>query len=84
MWENEPTRPQREALFQYEVIVGMMQLSDQGEAAWPDLYRKVNVEPLTVTYEEFSAPSGYDPPTIRRILQHLDLDHTIDIPLRGR
>jgi LPS sulfotransferase NodH len=76
---NEPARPQREPVFQYEVIVGMMNLIAQGEAAWLDLYEKLDVEPLTVVYEEFSDPSGYES-TVRRVLEHLDLDHTIDIP----
>jgi hypothetical protein len=39
----------------------------------------VDVEPLTVVYEEFSNPSGYES-TVRRVLEHLDLDHTIDVP----
>ena len=62
-----------------DVIAGMMDLIAQGEAAWMDLYQKLGVEPLTVVYEEFSHPDGYEP-TIRRVLEHLDLDHMIDIP----
>ncbi len=76
---DEPARPQREPVFQYDVIAGMMDLIAQGEAAWMDLYQKLGVEPLTVVYEEFSHPDGYEP-TIRRVLEHLDLDHMIDIP----
>jgi LPS sulfotransferase NodH len=76
---DEPARPQRQPVFQYDVIVGMMDLIAQGEAAWLDLYQKLEVEPLTVMYEEFSNPRGYEP-TIRRVLEHLHLDHTIDIP----
>jgi LPS sulfotransferase NodH len=76
---DEPARPQREPVLQYDVIVGMMDLIAQGEAAWMDLYQKLGVEPVTVVYEEFSHPSGYEQ-TIRRVLEHLHLDHTIDIP----
>jgi trehalose 2-sulfotransferase len=76
---DEPARPQREPVFQFDVIVGMMDLIAQGEAAWLDLYQKLDVEPLIVVYEEFSDPSGYES-TVRRVLEHLDLDHTIDIP----
>jgi LPS sulfotransferase NodH len=76
---DEPARPQREPVFQYDMIVGMMDLIAQGEAAWLDLYQTLDVEPLTVVYEEFSNPSGYES-TVRRVLEHLDLDHTIDVP----
>lgn len=76
---GEPARPQREPVFQYDVIVGMMDLIAQGEAAWMDLYQKLGVNPVVVVYEEFSNPIDYEP-TIRRVLEHLDLDHTIDIP----
>jgi trehalose 2-sulfotransferase len=76
---DEPARPQGEPVFQYDVIVGMMDLIAEGEAAWLDLYRKLDVEPLIVVYEVFSNPSGYET-TIRRVLEHLDLDHAIDIP----
>jgi trehalose 2-sulfotransferase len=76
---DEPARPQREPVFQYDVIVGMMDLIAQGEAAWMDLYQKLGVEPVIVGYEELSHPSGYEQ-TIRRVLEHLDLDHTINIP----
>jgi trehalose 2-sulfotransferase len=76
---NEPARPQREPVFQYDVVVGMMDLIAQGESAWMDLYQRLGVEPVIVVYEEFSDPSGYEP-TIRRVLEPLGLDHTIDIP----
>jgi len=77
--ETEPARPAREPVFQYDVIVGMMDLIAKGEKAWLDLYVKLGVEPLEVVYEDFSTPDGYEL-TVRRVLQHLDLDDTIEIP----
>jgi trehalose 2-sulfotransferase len=77
--EDEPARPQREPVFQYDVVVGMMDLIAQGEAAWMDLYQRLGIEPAIVVYEEFSDPSGYEP-TIRHVLEHLGLDHTVGIP----
>jgi LPS sulfotransferase NodH len=76
---DEPAQPQHEPVFQYDVIAGMMDLIAQGEAAWLDLYQKLDVEPLVVVYEEFSNASGYES-TVRRVLEHLDLDYTIEIP----
>ena len=64
-----------------DVIVGMMDLIAKGEKAWPDLYEKLGVEPLEVVYEDFSTPDGYEL-TVRRVLQHLDLDDTIEV--KGR
>ncbi len=46
--DDEPARPVREPVFQYDVIVGMMDLIAQGEKAWLDLYEKLGVEPLEV------------------------------------
>ena len=51
--DDEPARPVREPVFQYDVIVGMMDLIAQGEKAWLDLYEKLGVEPLEVFYEDF-------------------------------
>ena len=76
--ETEPARPDRDPVFQYDVIVGMMDLIAKGEKAWLDLYEKLGVEPLEVVYEDFSTPDGYEL-TVRRVLQHLDLDDTIEI-----
>jgi LPS sulfotransferase NodH len=77
--ETEPASPVRDPVFQYDVIVGMMDLIAKGEKAWLDLYEKLGVKPLEVVYEDFSTPDGYEL-TVRRVLQHLDLDDTIDIP----
>jgi LPS sulfotransferase NodH len=77
--EDEPARPVREPVYQYDMIVGMMDLIAAGEKAWLDLYKKLGVRPLEVVYEDFTAPDGFGP-TIRRVLRHLDLDDTIDIP----
>ncbi len=77
--DHEPARPVREPVFQYDVIVGMMDLIARGENAWLELYEKLGVEPLEVVYEDLSTTDGYEP-TVRRVLRHLDLDHTIEIP----
>ena len=71
--------PIRSPRFQYDVIVGMMHLIAQGEKAWLDLYEKLDVKPLEVAYEDFTTSDGYEQ-TIRRVLRHLDLDDTIEIP----
>ena len=65
--------------FQYEVIVGMMDLIAQGEEAWLDLYEKLGVMPLEVAYEDMTTSDGYEE-TICRVLRHLDLDDAIEIP----
>jgi trehalose 2-sulfotransferase len=77
--ENEPARPVRKPRFQYGVIVGMMDLIAEGEKAWLDLYEKLGVEPLEVAYEDFTTSDGYEQ-TVRRVLRHLDLHDTIEIP----
>jgi trehalose 2-sulfotransferase len=77
--DNEPARPVRKPRFQYDVIVGMMNLIAEGEKAWLDLYEKLGVKPLEVAYEDFTTPDGYEL-TVRRVLGHLDLDDTIEIP----
>jgi LPS sulfotransferase NodH len=77
--ESEPARPVRKPRFQYNVIVGMMDLIAQGEKAWLDLYEKLGVTPLEVAYEDLTTSDGYGQ-TIRRVLRHLDLDDTIEIP----
>ena len=57
----------------------MMDLIAQGEKAWLDLYEKLGVTPLEVAYEDLTTSDGYRQ-TIRRVLRHLDLDDTIEIP----
>ena len=82
MWvvsDSEPSRPVRKPRFQYNVIVGMMDLIAQGERAWLDLYEKLGVTPLEVTYEDLTTSDGYEQ-TVRRVLRHLDLDDTVEIP----
>jgi LPS sulfotransferase NodH len=77
--DEEPARPIREPVYQYDVIVGMMDLIAQGEKSWLDLYEKLGLIPLTVEYEELTSLDGYDP-TVRQVLRHLDLDDTIELP----
>ncbi len=77
--EDEPARPVRKPVFQYDVIGGMMDLIAKGEKAWLELYEKLGIEPLEVVYEDFSTTDGYEL-TVRRVLRHLDLDDTIEIP----
>jgi trehalose 2-sulfotransferase len=77
--DDEPARPIREPIYQHDVIAGMMDLIAEGERKWLDLYVTLGLSPLTVVYEDLTAPDGYDP-TIRRVLRHLDLDDTIDLP----
>ena len=79
MSETEPAHPVRKPRFQYEVIVGMMDLIAQGEEAWLDLYEKLGVMPLEVAYEDMTTSDGYEE-TICRVLRHLDLDDAIEIP----
>ncbi len=86
MWvvsEDEPARPAREPVFQYEVLVGMMDLLAKGERSWMGLYDDLGVRPLEVVYEDLTAADGFEP-TVRRVLRHLDLDDSIEIPARGR
>jgi trehalose 2-sulfotransferase len=77
--EDEPARPVREPVFQYEVIAGMMDLIARGEQAWVDLYKDLGVRPLEVVYEDLTSPEGYEL-TLRRVLRHLGLDDSIEIP----
>ena len=77
--DSEPSCPVRKPRFQYNVIVGMMDLIAQGERAWLDLYEKLGVTPLEVTYEDLTTSDGYEQ-TVRRVLRHLDLDDTVEIP----
>ena len=77
--EDEPARPVREPVFQYEVLVGMMDLLAKGERSWMGLYQGLGVRPLEVVYEDLTAADGFEP-TVRRVLRHLDLDDSIAIP----
>jgi trehalose 2-sulfotransferase len=77
--EDEPARPVREPVFQYEVIAGMMDLIAKGEQAWLDLYKELGVRPLEVVYEDLTSPEGYEL-TLRHVLRHLGLDDSIEIP----
>ena len=77
--EDEPARPVREPVFQYEVLVGMMDLLAKGERSWMGLYEHLGVRPLEVVYEDLTAVDGFEP-TVRRVLRHLDLDDSIEIP----
>jgi LPS sulfotransferase NodH len=77
--EDEPARPGRMPVYQYRVIAGMMELIAAGEQAWLELYRKLGVEPCEVAYEDLTAPGGYEV-SVRRVLHHLDLDDTVELP----
>jgi len=77
--EHEPARPLAEPCFDYDVLAGMMDLIEEGEQGWLDLYKRLDIDPYVVVYEDLMTTEGYEH-TVRSVLAYLDLDDTIEVP----
>jgi LPS sulfotransferase NodH len=79
VFDSERARPNREPHYQFDVIVAMMSLIDEGERSWRALYATLGVTPFEVVYEDLVTDDGYRA-SVQGILRHLELDDHVVIP----
>jgi LPS sulfotransferase NodH len=79
LYDSATARPNRQPQYQFEVIAEMMSLLAEGERSWRELYARLAVTPLEVSYEDLMTVDGYRG-CIRGVLRHLELDDQVVIP----
>jgi LPS sulfotransferase NodH len=78
--DTEPAKPAAKPVYDHDFIAALEGLLMEGDQGWPALCSELNVEPLTIYYEDLVDPTGYED-NIRSILDHLQVDATsVQIP----
>lgn len=75
--DDRPAVPTATPEYNFELIEAMEQIIANGESGWRQFYGDLDVKPLEIVYEDFV---DYYEETLRKVLSHLELDTSIDIP----
>jgi len=83
LWEtyrDDPRRPKEMPAYDRDQIQWLLEEAIMEEVRWQEHFKRANVQPLTIVYEDFIAQKEQ---TIRRVLDYLGIEAPAH-PLNGR